>query len=50
MKHLAACAVCEAIEVSQQPHMLGYDNINLSTSIFVEQRGSSGPADAQVAF
>ncbi|KAJ7272251.1 hypothetical protein C8J57DRAFT_1435199 [Mycena rebaudengoi] len=39
----------EAKEVAHSPdgHMLGYDNLNLSTSIFVEQRGSAGPAKVQ---
>ncbi|KAF8152099.1 hypothetical protein K438DRAFT_1910249 [Mycena galopus ATCC 62051] len=30
--------------VATEPTGLGYDNINISTSIFVEQRGSSSPA------
>ena len=29
------------------PHMFCYDNINISTSIFVEQRGSGTPAKVQ---
>ncbi|KAJ7259360.1 hypothetical protein C8J57DRAFT_1640075 [Mycena rebaudengoi] len=29
---------------SEEVHGFSYDNMNLSTSIFVEQRGSSGPA------
>ncbi|KAJ2936191.1 hypothetical protein H1R20_g904, partial [Candolleomyces eurysporus] len=30
--------------IAKVPRILGYDNINLSTSIFVEQRGSATPA------
>jgi hypothetical protein len=33
-----------ALFVATEPHGLGYDNLNISTSIFVEQRGASGPA------
>lgn len=33
-----------AVAVGSGPHIFCYDNINLSTSIFVEQRGSSSPA------
>jgi hypothetical protein len=33
-----------ARQVGSGIHVFCYDNINISTSIFVEQRGSSGPA------
>jgi hypothetical protein len=33
-----------ARRISNGPHLLAYDNINLSTSIFVEQRGDDTPA------
>jgi hypothetical protein len=33
-----------AVAIGSGPHIFCYDNINLSTSIFVEQRGSSSPA------
>lgn len=33
-----------AIKAGSGLHALGYDNVNLSTSIFTEQRGSLGPA------
>ncbi|KAJ7703580.1 hypothetical protein B0H17DRAFT_1157099 [Mycena rosella] len=36
-----------AIELAKEPHGMAYDNINLSTSIYVEQRGSDGPAKVQ---
>src|SRR6202034_200708 len=35
-----------ASHIARGPHGLGYDNINISTSIFVEQR-SSGPQKVQ---
>ena len=36
----------QAIRVSRRPHVLCYDSINISMSIFVEQR-SSAPAKVQ---
>lgn len=33
-----------AIDASRGIHMFCYDNLNLSTSIFTEQRGASGPS------
>jgi hypothetical protein len=33
-----------AVEIGSGMHVFCYDNVQLSTSIFVEQRGSSGPA------
>ncbi|KAF6741472.1 hypothetical protein DFP72DRAFT_943848 [Ephemerocybe angulata] len=44
LKVLADHSIAASIEVAKGRHMFGYDNINLSTSIFVEQRGSSTPA------
>ncbi|KAJ7314181.1 hypothetical protein DFH08DRAFT_917896 [Mycena albidolilacea] len=38
------CTMENALFVATEPHGLGYDNLNISTSIFVEQRGASGPA------
>ncbi|RXW21865.1 hypothetical protein EST38_g3984, partial [Candolleomyces aberdarensis] len=43
MKKLGEHAMKDAIWVAKSPHLLGYDNINLSTSIFVEQRGAATP-------
>ncbi|KAJ7704876.1 hypothetical protein B0H17DRAFT_920817 [Mycena rosella] len=34
----------QSLEISKDIHAFNYDNMNLSTSIFVEQRGSSGPS------
>lgn len=36
-----------AANIASGPHAYCYDNINISTSIFVEQRGPSGPAKVQ---
>ncbi|KAI0315754.1 hypothetical protein OF83DRAFT_1173526 [Amylostereum chailletii] len=33
--------------IVRAPHMLGYDNLNLVTSIFVEQRGAGTPDEVQ---
>lgn len=38
--------VAEAAEVARGPHAHNFDNVNISTSIFVEQR-TSGPAKVQ---
>ncbi|KAJ7917948.1 hypothetical protein B0H13DRAFT_2439624 [Mycena leptocephala] len=38
------CTTDSAQFAATQPHGLGYDNLNISTSVFVEQRGASGPA------
>ncbi|KAJ7318582.1 hypothetical protein DFH08DRAFT_714617 [Mycena albidolilacea] len=38
------CTMENTLFVATEPHGLGYDNLNISTSIFVEQRGASGPA------
>lgn len=45
-EHLADLCVAEAAEVARGPHAHNFDNINISTSIFVEQR-TSGPAKVQ---
>ncbi|KAJ7901498.1 hypothetical protein B0H13DRAFT_1882922 [Mycena leptocephala] len=34
------------IEMAEKPHRFNYDNMNISTSIFVEQCGARGPAKA----
>ncbi|KAJ7870114.1 hypothetical protein B0H14DRAFT_2571529 [Mycena olivaceomarginata] len=47
MKHITSTAdncMIEAIDMSYKPHGFCYDNMNLSTSIFVEQREALGPA------
>ncbi|KAH9018497.1 hypothetical protein EDB85DRAFT_1873683 [Lactarius pseudohatsudake] len=41
---LASQCLKLAVKVGSGPHVFCYDNIQISTSIFVEQRGSSGPA------
>ncbi|KIJ57431.1 hypothetical protein HYDPIDRAFT_171701, partial [Hydnomerulius pinastri MD-312] len=46
LKNLASQSVARALQVAQGPHILCYDNINISTSIFVEQR-SAAPAKVQ---
>ncbi|KAJ7937723.1 hypothetical protein B0H13DRAFT_1698652 [Mycena leptocephala] len=38
------CTAEAAEFAATEPHGLGYDNMNISTSIFVEQRGANGPA------
>ena len=43
---LASCCLEIAGQISRGPHILCYDNINISTSIFVEQR-SAAPAKVQ---
>ncbi|KAJ7206287.1 hypothetical protein GGX14DRAFT_367375 [Mycena pura] len=44
LETLADYSMEEAIEMAKKPHGFGYDNMNLSSSIFVEQRGAAGPA------
>ncbi|KAJ7254873.1 hypothetical protein C8J57DRAFT_1075995 [Mycena rebaudengoi] len=44
IESLSHHCVAVGIDVSKQIHGFCYDNMNLSTSIFVEQRGSAGPA------
>jgi hypothetical protein len=46
LNKLATCCVENAICAAFNPHILCYDNINISTSIHVEQR-SSAPAKVQ---
>ncbi|KAF8128439.1 hypothetical protein EV363DRAFT_423731 [Boletus edulis] len=41
LNQLASRCVDKAIQVAQRPHILCYDNINISMSIFVEQRLSA---------
>ena len=41
---LATQCVELAVKVGSGIHVFGYDNVNVSTSIFVEQRGASSPA------
>ncbi|KAJ7843860.1 hypothetical protein B0H13DRAFT_1909201 [Mycena leptocephala] len=38
------CTAKAAEFAATEPRGLGYDNMNISTSIFVEQRGANGPA------
>jgi hypothetical protein len=47
LKHLADHCVTLAINVSKCPHTMCYDNINIKTSIFTEQRGSGTPVKVQ---
>ncbi|KAF8957733.1 hypothetical protein BDZ97DRAFT_1669447 [Flammula alnicola] len=44
IESLANHCIQLAIQVGRGMHMFCYDNVNFSTSIFVEQRGSLGPA------
>jgi hypothetical protein len=44
LEFLADHFMAESIEMSKKPHSFCYDNMNLSSSIFVEQRGALGPA------
>ena len=44
IKMLADHCMKMAIDVGSGIHVFCYDNVQLSTSIFVEQRGTSGPA------
>ena len=44
IKKLAEHCMKMAINTGSGIHVFCYDNVQLSTSIFVEQRGSSGPA------
>ncbi|KII83170.1 hypothetical protein PLICRDRAFT_77559, partial [Plicaturopsis crispa FD-325 SS-3] len=46
LKSLAKSLIAEAGEVARGPHAMCYDNINISTSIHVEQR-TNGPAKVQ---
>ena len=46
LNQLASQCIDKAIQISQHPHVFCYDNINISTSIFIEQC-SSGPAKVQ---
>ncbi|KAF8169414.1 hypothetical protein K438DRAFT_1499118, partial [Mycena galopus ATCC 62051] len=44
VESLATHCILESIQVATDPHAFCYDNMNLSTSISVEQRGAAGPA------
>ena len=44
IESLASHCIQLAIKVGAGIHVFCYDNVNISTSIFVEQRGSLGPA------
>ncbi|KAJ7469220.1 hypothetical protein FB451DRAFT_1039061 [Mycena latifolia] len=47
VESLANHCMSQAIDVTNDPHSFNYDNVNISTSIYVEQRGSAGPAKVQ---
>ncbi|KAJ7144018.1 hypothetical protein C8R44DRAFT_602380 [Mycena epipterygia] len=47
IESLADHCMLECIKIILHPHSFNYDNLNLSTSIFVEQRGAAGPAKVQ---
>ncbi|KAJ7907711.1 hypothetical protein B0H13DRAFT_1879337 [Mycena leptocephala] len=47
LKHIGLTAdgcMEKAIQMAKDPHSFNYDNMNISTSIHVEQRGAHGPA------
>ena len=44
---LSQHCIALAKQIAPTPHMFCYDNINISSSIFVEQRGSATPAKVQ---
>jgi hypothetical protein len=47
LSRLSQHCISLAKQIACTPHMFCYDNINISTSIFVEQRGSGTPAKVQ---
>ncbi|KAJ7469215.1 hypothetical protein FB451DRAFT_1479113 [Mycena latifolia] len=47
VESLADHCMLQSIDTANDPHSFNYDNVNISTSIFVEQRGSAGPAKVQ---
>ncbi|KAJ7710359.1 hypothetical protein B0H17DRAFT_1123516 [Mycena rosella] len=47
VESLATHCMRRAVLMSNLPHSFNYDNLNISTSIFVEQRGAAGPAKVQ---
>ncbi|KAJ7710652.1 hypothetical protein B0H17DRAFT_914317 [Mycena rosella] len=47
VESLATHCMRRAVLMSNLPHSFNYDNLNISTSIFVEQRGGAGPAKVQ---
>ncbi|KAJ7502197.1 hypothetical protein B0H11DRAFT_1712868 [Mycena galericulata] len=44
IESLSVHCMVDAIEMAKKPHGFCYDNMQLSTLIFVEQRGAMGPA------
>ncbi|KAJ7814577.1 hypothetical protein B0H13DRAFT_1664692 [Mycena leptocephala] len=47
LKHIGLTAdgsMDNTIKMAEKPHSFNYDNMNISISIFVEQRGARGPA------
>ncbi|KAF8122106.1 hypothetical protein EV363DRAFT_1095081, partial [Boletus edulis] len=46
ISNLAAQSLEQATRIARGPHVMCYNNINISTSIFVEQRASA-PAKVQ---
>ncbi|KAF7349594.1 hypothetical protein MSAN_01684800 [Mycena sanguinolenta] len=44
IEHLSRHCDTNTLAHSEEIHGVAYDNLNISTSIFIEQRGSSGPA------
>ena len=47
LSQLSQHCITLAKGIASAPHMFCYDNINISTSIFVEQRGTATPAKVQ---
>ena len=47
LSRLSQHCISIAKQIASSPHMFCYDNINISTSIFVEQRGAGTPAKVQ---
>ena len=47
LSQLSQHCIALAKQIAPSPHMFCYDNINISSSIFVEQRGGATPAKVQ---
>src|SRR5712672_287362 len=47
LSRLSQHCIALAKRIASSPHMFCYDNVNISTSIFVEQRGVGTPAKVQ---
>jgi hypothetical protein len=47
LSQLSQRCITLAKQIASSPHMFCYDNINISSSIFVEQRGAATPAKVQ---